>query len=833
MTTEHTNHKNKPQVSSNAGKLPGAVKIALAQLFAIFEVVAPLALATSLPLVLLSILSLLDFWKNVTPLAHWLALIGAVGLTATIAGWIGRSIVWPDRRAALRRLEHNGNVPHNALQALEDKPFQNGTPALWDAHQHQMRAIAARAKLDLPKLRNEAVDPLGLRYPLAGLLGIAILVAGDQSPNRLAGGFSPPDPRAQKNLLVDIWIEPPAYTGKAPVHLIRSGAQKTGVQDQINVVEGSIVHMQTEGRGSKLKFYTEDRSVNAHVPDEANKNRRNVALTESGVLVFRAHGQKIQWPIGAIEDTPPLVKFIDGPAKSDDGALSLTITIDDDFGITSSSLEIKLNPDQDRPLDAPSIDAVSLSQTRQLPLEGIAGRAGDRQLDIDLQADQWAGLEVVGKLIVTDAANQKGETRSVVFSIPTRDFYNPLAKAVVEQRQNLTLAPSQWRHTAWAFNGLTLGPEYFYENTSEYLLLRTAMWRVSKRGNTNQTETVSDFWPLALQLEDEALELARRRLEAAQEALRSALENGANDEELEKLTEELRAAMQNYLQQLAQSGQRRPDVGPLADETFDPDDLDRMLDSVRDLAKSGAQNAARQALQELQSILDNLQMSGRGQQGQSGQSGQMGDGQQSNGQQGNGSGGGEATGQAGDLIGRQRDLANRSFQRDQQGGGPGNSTGSAFADEQNGLASDLQNLLQELETGAARADPDGNAANALKNALDNMQNAGEALENDDFGAAGTQMERAISNLRDGAEALADAAGAQRAAGRGESAEGKGATRDPLGRPVGPGTGDGVDVPAISDAERAREILQELRRRLSDGERGEEEIQYLERLLERF
>jgi hypothetical protein len=41
------------------------------------------------------------------------------------------------------------------------------------------------------------------------------------------------------------------------------------------------------------------------------------------------------------------------------------------------------------------------------------------------------------------------------------------------------------------------------------------------------------------------------------------------------------------------------------------------------------------------------------------------------------------------------------------------------------------------------------------------------------------------------------------------------------------------VPEKSDAQRARELIEALRRRLSDGERSDEEIEYLERLLKRF
>ncbi|MCA9515462.1 MAG: DUF4175 family protein, partial [Myxococcales bacterium] len=43
-----------------------------------------------------------------------------------------------------------------------------------------------------------------------------------------------------------------------------------------------------------------------------------------------------------------------------------------------------------------------------------------------------------------------------------------------------------------------------------------------------------------------------------------------------------------------------------------PGDLDQMLDSINNLAQSGARSAARQALSDLENLLNNLRMSSRG-----------------------------------------------------------------------------------------------------------------------------------------------------------------------------------------------------------------------------
>jgi hypothetical protein len=341
------------------------------------------------------------------------------------------------------------------------------------------------------------------------------------------------------------------------------------------------------------------------------------------------------------------------------------------------------------------------------------------------------------------------------------------------------------------------------------------MWRVSKEAGGDYKDAVDDFWPLALQLEDEALELARRRLEAAKDALKDALENGASDSEIERLTEEMRAALQQYLQALAQSGQEPSDEGRPPSEVVNSADLDAMLDSIRDLAKSGAEGAARQALADLENLLDNLRLPNRGGKGGEGRAGEGQD--------------GGPTGKAGDLIGRQRELADKSFERGQKRGALGDDLG----EEQGGITGDLSDLMKSLDGADETADPDGGAARALDRALNAMRRSEEALRAEEFDSANEAMERAIVALREGAESLARAQGAEARARAGNEGQGGSPMRDPLGRPIGDSYGQGVDVPEKSDAQRTRELIEELRRRLSEGDRTEDEIKYLERLLERF
>ena len=786
----------------------------------------PALLPALAPIFLFFVLSLFDMWRHVSPVMHWAAIALTAGGTAIALRWGWRDVNMPERAAALKRLEEDGAVSHAALRALEDAPFDgDAEDPFWRAHLEAMRRLAADARLGKPHATADQVDPFSLRFGAIGLAFVALSIAGDDSGRRIADAFQPRALGQGRVAVADIWVEPPDYTGRAPIYLLRAAEALDGVRAQINAPEGSVVIAQLNtSRSDDFVFETPDGEISAERDDDGARAR--IKIEQSGLLKLRLAGETGAWPIGVIPDTAPFVEFLETPSATDDARLAISVRIEDDYGAAAATLRLRLKKDQNRPLDAPDFDRKALEEAREIELSGFEGIIGERTFSLDLQSDPWAGLQVEATLIVVDGAGQRAETETLDFALPARLFYNPLAKSVIEQRRNLAVAAQDWRRAGRAFDALTLAPEAFYEDTTDYLLMRTAFRRVLREGDEGDfDDAVEEFWPLALQLEDKALELARRRLEAAEAALREALERGASDEEVASLVEALREAMNQYLQALAQSGAPQPSANGQSQQ-IEEGDLDAMLDQIRDLAQSGAQNAARQALSDLENILNNLRLSGRSGQGSPGQ-GQPGQGQPGDGGQSGGAG------EAGDLIGRQRDLANRTYRR----GLDPNATGDALSGEQSDLAGDLGALREELSQrsgGAGDPDPSGEAATAFDEAAREMRRAEQALSADNFAAANTAMERAIDALRDGAETLAETAGERARQARGQNQGEAGPAYDPLGRPVGAARGPNeIDVPDEAGFRRARDVMREIRRRLSDGERSEEEIEYLERLLERF
>jgi hypothetical protein len=133
--------------------------------------------------------------------------------------------------------------------------------------------------------------------------------------------------------------------------------------------------------------------------------------------------------------------------------------------------------------------------------------------------------------------------------------------------------------------------------------------------------------------------------------------------------------------------------------------------------------------------------------------------------------------------------------------------------------------------------------------MDQLGRAGEAMgeaqgqlgDGDADGAVDSQG-RALEALRKGAQGMAQSMQQQMGNGPGPGQPGRmGRARanqdtDPLGRPLrGRDYGDDttVKVPGEIDVQRARRILEELRKRFGESFRPQLELDYIERLLKDF
>jgi uncharacterized protein (TIGR02302 family) len=507
----------------------------------------------------------------------------------------------------------------------------------------------------------------------------------------------------------------------------------------------------------------------------------------------------------------------------------------------------------------PLVDPPELS----LRIDRSQARDGTARADGRLESHPYAGLEVEADAVVRDAAGQEARpTDSGLMTLPARPFYNPLARALVEQRQILALDANKRPLVAAALDALTLVPEKV-SDSGVYLGLRSGYQRLINARTDDELRGMLDYlWAMARAIEDGDMSDAEERLNAARQALEQALEDGASEEEIARLMDELRQAMQDFLQsymaEMAQRGmQNVPQMPSDQDmQTLSNQDIQDLLDRIEDLAKLGDRDAARELLSQLQQMLDNLQ---------SAQQGQMSPMDE------------EAMRQMDELAQMMREqqrLMDDTFQLN-QGRRPGNRRDGQQGDQeplspeefdrlmqqlqegQSQLAERLQQLLEEMQgqqgeqgegqqgqqgegqQGQGQMGENGEGGDELGRSLgragramgDATRSLGDQAPGDAYGYQG----EALDALRQGLQGMMQQMFAQQPGQQGGPQMGgrPNGDRDPLGRPQrteGPDLGQTVKVPDEIDVERARRILEAIRERLGERFRPRYELDYLERLL---
>src|SRR5262249_20628623 len=177
----------------------------------------------------------------------------------------------------------------------------------------------------------------------------------------------------------------------------------------------------------------------------------------------------------------------------------------------------------------------------------------------DLSDHPWAGATVLMTLVARDEAGNEGKSEPYELVLPERSFVKPLARALVEQRRILALNAEDRDRVLLALDALAIAPEQFTPESSIYLGLRSIYWDLAHaKSDDDLREVAQRLWSMATQLEDGNVSDAEAALRNAQEALRQALERGASEDEIKRLTNELRAALDKFMQALAEEMRKNP-----------------------------------------------------------------------------------------------------------------------------------------------------------------------------------------------------------------------------------------------------------------------------------
>ncbi len=749
----------------------------------------------------------------------------------------------PKRLAAMRRLEAASQLSHRAVSSHADElSAEIRTPQsklLWEEHQQRNLAQLANLKITVPISAWRKFDPTALRVPIAlAALASFWLGPGDVISNaqNLA---SLSTPVVASPLTIDAWLRPPAYTGKPPL-LLTSQAMREKLSSgvDVSIPENSSLTLHVQGATNpKLAFYqlgetstkgTELRSITAKTATSDTGFNGEVKL-ERPMLVKLSDGdtELASWPITIIPDLPPQIAFSAEPKAEKLGALNVGWETSDDYGVKTITAEISLADEQANDvgfenngvfLFDPPVFKIALRHP------GAKSEKGSTTQDLAVHA--WAGLFVEMILTATDAAGHQVATPAKRFQMPERNFFKPLAAAIVEQRKTLILNPDAAPDVATMFEAMLAYPYSIRDKAGLVLNFAFIKSSLANAGDTDDVgNAITQLWPLAVAIEDGEAADARAELKALKEQLEQALRDGAPPEKIAELTDKMRRAMDKLLDQMRKEAEKRRADGdtkkdPQQGRQITREELQKMLDDIKRLSESGSKDAAEKLLSELDKLLQNLQP------GQGEQADQNGDPSLQ-----------DKMDELSNMMRRQQELMDKTQRLPQSGadqpgdqGGAGGKPddGSNLADRQGSLSDQLDRLGKELDQ-----ETQGDLGEASKNMKDAAGNLRQGSKDDALQQQGEAMKQMQEGAKKLGKKLAEK-GQGKTGNQGKDGEAGGSDDDPLGRPRATHNPEmGADknaVPSEMAQRRAREILEQLRNRSNEQDLGETEKSYIERLL---
>ncbi|WP_415183318.1 TIGR02302 family protein [Phaeovulum sp.] len=805
----------------------------------------------------------------------WVQAGAALGLLVSVGLllWGARRFHWPKRAEALARLD--ATLPGRPIAALHDTMALGGQDAgaraLWAVHLTRMAARLTGARAVPPRPDLAPRDPFALRLTALTALAVALIFG---APARLAevadlpGAIGPAE--AAIGPTWEGWAEPPRYTGKPGLYL---NALDAGALD---LPEGTRLVFRFYGAAGQVGLTETVTDPAAPAPpaaaDGITIQKQELVALRSGLLEITGPGGR-RFDLTILPDAAPSVELLSAATRRADGKLSQPFRATDDYGVTAGRALITLDlPQVDRRygLTTRPDDRAPLIYDLPLPISGNRADFTEALVE-DAAKHPWANLPVKLTLTVEDGRAQTGATAPLSLELPGRRFFDPMAAALIEARRDLLWSLDNGSRTSQILKAISNRPAGYSDGQKVYLLLRAAIRRLDTAltpgplDAATRDDLAEALWAMAEMLEDGGLADALAAMQQAQERLSEAIRNGASPDEIAKLMDELKRATDEYLRQLAEQSSKEegPQFGQQQPgQNITGAQIQQMMDEIQRLMEEGRMAEAQELLDQLARMMENMKVT----QGQGGEGDIP---------------GGKAMRDLGETLRNQQELSDDafrelqdSFERGQQGqsqpqpGQPGQGQGQSNDDQGQGqpngeaqdqgtpgdgrsLAQRQRDLRTELGRQHGLLPRTGNEAGEdARRALDQagraMDEAEQALREGDNGTAIDRQADAIQALREGMRALGEALADQQGGGQqGDQGERYGAAegqtgrelpRDPLGRALGNGGQVGTDESLLQGQDvyrRARDLLDEIRRRSGERLRPELELDYLRRLLDQF
>lgn len=721
----------------------------LARLWLFWERYAPVFLLAAMAVSVFLIGVFAGVWERLGDPWRGFGLLAALYILV-VATYRAQKKNIPSYSEARRRVERDSEQKHRPLDVLDDSPAI-GSDA-WDAHYQQ--ALTQAELLDSPKLRPAVAphDKYYMRFVMPSLLVLAMMVGAGTNMERLRRAITPEWQAGinPNDVTFEAWIDPPDYTGRPPIYF--KG------QDVQDIPAGSEWVARMNGAKSaprpKLRLDGKTRYLRLNRLGAESFETRAIIDT-SGSAIWAVGTKRKIWDLNVVADTPPIVTIDETPEADKQDRLVVTYSFQDDYGVTDLRLEMAEIKSGDSP-------AFETSSFVSFPLGGGSlPKAESVEGKLDLTRHPLAGKKVVARLVATDGAGQSAVSGEAYFTVPDKIFVEPLAKAVIEQR-NLVLqaieneygpepqnyyqpgviydtfepavrldrAPASVERAALLIEAVTDRPEGLFQDPTVYLGLRNVRSRLRYARNATTIRPIPDeLWSIALRAEFGVLGSALEEMREAEQALRDGMARRAPQREIDTLFDRYNNAVEAYTEELRRKALEEGNFAEGGDGgggggLQSTDEIEELLKAIEEANRAGDVEGARRALARLAEVLENMQvqLAQGGSESGDGMQGEMSEEMKKN------------LEELADLLGEQRELQDETEETQRQGENQnGEGQGGQGEEGEEALSpGELAERQEQLEQLLGRLGEDaGNSAQLQAGGEESTAGGGDPSENGD------------------------------------------------------------------------------------------------------
>ena len=529
------------------------------------------------------------------------------------------------------------------------------------------------------------------------------------------------------------------------------------------------------------------------------KFQTRIILHNSGTLKLNYFGTRKKWNIEIIR--PPVPRFKGKVDFNPVGTTSIAahFTINDKNAVSRAQLVLK-----------GKVDGNELLSTHEINIKDI--NSGENNIIIPTAESPLVGYDAQAWIEIANSDDKTARSQIKLINVPLPVFSNDFSRAIAEIRlmilrethpyksvlfnfaningdnidasDYLSAAPKNIKKAYALLNGINnaknLELPVSYLNGISYALASLD----GARSTTEAHKTASILWEILQQSIADSQDTKSKVSDAIQK-LKQAIQNGASQEELSQLRQELNNAIAQHIAELSQQQGDSGDMEVEDKSNLSGDNLQKMMDDIEENAKNGNSDDALSQLDQLDELMQNLSVSKQS--------------------------GGEENANPSDLVNQQRDLMDDTNNA-ASANGKNPKSNEELAQKQKALEQNLEMLKQ------------GKNDDALNAAQQNMKNAEQALKNGDLQGALKEQAQALQNLKQSADQNQDNSDNKDPLGRATDDNNRGNSEN--------GKGEKTKIPPNQDKNRVRDIIKTLREKLSNPDNDSDERDYYENLLKK-